>query len=47
MGGQMTAGQLARLINTREAGGAINNLHEMAWDEADKLVFKMRLGNGG
>lgn len=44
-GGSLQARQLNRLIAPRENGGLINNLHEQAWDEADRLVWKMRNGD--
>jgi hypothetical protein len=43
-GGEIPAQQLSGLINTRSAGGFANNLHEQAWDAADRLILQMRSG---
>ncbi|MCD4504832.1 hypothetical protein ACFFU8_02435 [Chromobacterium piscinae] len=44
-GGELQAKRLNQLIAPRLQGGFEGNLHEQAWDVADKLVYKMR--NGG
>jgi len=41
-GGSIQAKRLNQLIGTRAEGGLPNNLHEQAWDVADRLVYDMR-----
>ncbi|MEN7429103.1 LysM peptidoglycan-binding domain-containing protein [Chromobacterium sp. TRC.1.1.SA] len=44
-GGELQAKRLNQLIAPRLQGGFEGNLHEQAWDVADKLVYKMRNGD--
>lgn len=41
-GRSIHAAQLARLINDRRNGGLRGNLHEQAWDEANRLIERMK-----
>ena len=36
--------ELGRRINARQNGGLPDNLHEQAWDEANRLIERMRKG---
>ena len=38
----MNALQFRRLVNERRRGGMSGNLHEQAWDEANRMIEKMR-----
>jgi hypothetical protein len=40
--GSLQAKEIARLVNTRDRGGAPGNLHEQAWDASDSLILKIR-----